>query len=242
MVIIPAIDLLGGKCVRLYKGDYAREKRYDDDPAARARLWADAGADLIHLVDLEGARSGERCNMPAVAAIREAVTVELELGGGIRTAEDARALFDMGIDRVIIGTAALHNPALVGELAVRYPGKILLGADARGGRLAVDGWQVESTRDVYDFAEGFSHLPLAGVVFTDVDTDGTLSGPNIEAQRRMASRVRAPLIASGGIASLDDLIRLSMAGIDGLAGVIVGRALYEGCFTLQEGIEALRAS
>jgi phosphoribosylformimino-5-aminoimidazole carboxamide ribotide isomerase len=240
MVIIPAIDLRGGKCVRLYKGDYNQEKLYDDDPAARARLWADAGAELIHIVDLDGARSGERSNMRAISAIREAVTQELELGGGIRTLEDARIVFDLGIDRVIIGTAALHTPALVEELAALYPGRVILGADARNGSVAVDGWRKDSQRDVYEFAQSFSHLPLAGVIFTDVDTDGTLAGPNIEAQRRMASSVTLPLIASGGISSIEDLLSLARAGIPRLEGVIVGRALYEGCFTLEEAIRRVR--
>ena len=240
MQIIPAIDLCGGKCVRLYKGDYAQEKQYDDDPAARARLWAESGAELIHIVDLDGAKSGERVNTRAISAIRGAVTQELELGGGIRTLEDARVVFDLGINRVIIGTAALHTPTLVEELAALYPGRVLLGADARNGSVAVDGWRSDSRRDVYEFARSFTHLPLAGVIFTDVDTDGTLAGPNIEAQRRMAETMTLPLIASGGISSIDDLLELERAGIPRLFGVIVGRALYEECFTLEEAIRRVR--
>jgi len=240
MLIIPAIDLRDGKCVRLYKGDYDQEKLYDDDPSARARLWAEAGAERIHIVDLDGARSGERRNTRAISAIRAAVTQELELGGGIRTLEDARIVFDLGIDFVILGTAALHNPALVEELAALYPGRVILGADARNGSVAVDGWRNDGARDVYEFARSFSHLPLGGVIFTDVDTDGTLAGPNIEAQRRMASSISLPLIASGGISSIQDLLDLAGAGIPRLQGVITGRALYEGCFTLEEAIRRVR--
>jgi len=236
MLIIPAIDIRDGKCVRLYKGDYAQEKAYDDNPAARARLWEEAGAARIHIVDLDAARSGKSANTRAIRAIRDAVGARLELGGGIRSREDAERVFDLGIDYVIIGTAAQQDPQLVEKLALRFPERVLLGADARNGMIATHGWQTDSALDVYDFARSFSGLPLGGVIFTDVDTDGTLNGPNIEAQRRMASCISCPLIASGGISSMQDLRDLASADIPRLLGVIVGRAVYEGRLDLAEAV------
>jgi len=236
MLIIPAIDIRGGKCVRLYKGDYAQEKAYDDDPASRARLWQECGASRIHIVDLDAARSGKSANTEAIRAIRAAVSAQLELGGGIRSQEDAARVFDLGIDYAIIGTAAQQDPQLVEKLALQFPGRVLLGADARNGTIATHGWLADSALDAYDFARGFSGLPLGGVIFTDVDTDGTLGGPNIEAQRRMASCVSLPLIASGGISSMQDLRNLAGAGIPRLLGVIVGRAVYEGRLDLAEAV------
>ena len=240
MLVIPAIDIRGGKCVRLFKGDYAQEKTYDEDPAARARLWEQGGAGLVHVVDLDGARDGIRKNMDAIRAIRKATGCRLEVGGGIRSIEDAEALLKSGIDRVVIGTIALQNPMLVESLAELYPGRIILGADARGGKLAVNGWKETADADVYEFAASFSDLPLAAIIFTDVDTDGTLKGPNIPAQTRMAAAISCPLIASGGISVLDDIVALSRTGIENLEGVIVGTALYENRFTLPEAIEVLR--
>ncbi|MDR2733361.1 MAG: 1-(5-phosphoribosyl)-5-[(5-phosphoribosylamino)methylideneamino]imidazole-4-carboxamide isomerase [Spirochaetota bacterium] len=240
MLIIPAIDLRDGKCVRLYKGDYAQEKIYDDNPASRARLWEEAGAARIHIVDLDAARSGTSANIEAIRAIRDATGARLELGGGIRSREDAERIFDLGIDYVIIGTAALQNPGLVENLALQFPERILLGADARNGMIATHGWQTDSVQDVYAFARGFTDLPLAGVIFTDVDTDGTLDGPNIEAQRRMASCISLPLIASGGVSSMQDIQDLANAGIPRLQGVIVGRAVYEGRLDLAEAVQAFR--
>jgi len=240
MRVIPAIDLLGGRCVRLFKGDYAMEKVYDDDPASRARFWEEGGADLIHVVDLDGARDGFRKNMNSIVAIRRAVSCRIEVGGGVRSLEDARARLDEGIDMVVIGTGAQRNKLLVESLANLYPGRIILGADAKKDRLAVEGWQSVSADNVYSFAASFNTLPLAGVIYTDVDTDGTLSGPNIPAQRTMGESISCPLIASGGISSLNDLRALATAGIPHLAGVIVGTALYEGRFSLPEAIQAVR--
>ena len=240
MRIIPAIDLRGGRCVRLFKGDYAMEKVYDDDPASRAKAWEEGGAELIHVVDLDGARDGIRRNMESIQAIRMAVSCMIEVGGGVRSLEDARALFEHGIDRVVIGTGAQRNKLLVESLANLYPGRVILGADAKNDKLAVEGWHSVSADNVYSFAASFNNLPLAGVIYTDVDTDGTLKGPNIPAQRKMGDVISCPLIASGGISNLEDLHRLAEAGIRKLDGVIVGTALYEGRFTLTEAIQAVQ--
>lgn len=242
MLIIPAIDLIGGQCVRLYKGDYAREKVYDPDPARRARFWQEGGAELIHIVDLEGARGGEQPNLEAIRAIRAAVSCAIEVGGGIRSAEDAERLLEAGINRVIVGTLAMRDPVPVEYLARRYPERIILGADARDGLVSSDGWEKTAGRDVYEFAASFNRLPLGGVLFTDIDTDGTLTGPNIPAQRRMGGVITNPLIASGGIASLDDITALARAGIPNIYGVIIGTALYEGLFTLEQAIAAVRTA
>lgn len=240
MRVIPAIDLLSGHCVRLFKGDYAMEKTYDDDPASRAQMWEDGGAELIHVVDLDGARDGFRTNMNSIIAIRKAVSCKIEVGGGIRSLEDAQALLSEGVDMIIIGTEAQRNPHLIETLASHYPKRIILGADAKNEKLAIEGWQSIATENVYSFAASFNRLPLAGVIYTDIDTDGTLSGPNIPAQRKMGETITSSLIASGGISSLDDLKTLATAKIPRLTGVIVGRALYEGRFSLPAAIQVVQ--
>lgn len=242
MIVIPAIDLIAGRCVRLYKGDYQREKVYDTDPVARARFWHENGANLIHLVDLDGAREGFGANGEVIRSIRKGVDCLLEVGGGIRSAEDAQYYLEMGIDRVILGTMAARDPVPVEYLAGKYPGRIIVGADAIKGRVAIQGWQKTAARDVFSFAASFNHLNLAGILFTDVDTDGTLQGPNIAAQRRMGESIDNPLIASGGISRLDDISRLAGAGIPNLYGVVVGTALYEEVFTLPEALAAAEVS
>ena len=241
MIIIPAIDLIGGKCVRLYKGDYNKEKVYDENPASRARKWQDGGAELIHIVDLEGAKDGEQPNLEAIRSIRNAVDCKIEVGGGIRCAEDAERLLELGVDRVILGTLAVRDPVPVEYLARKYPDRIILGADARDGKITSSGWLKTDDRDAYGFAAGFNSLPLAGVLFTDIETDGALCGPNIPAQMKMGQAITNPLIASGGISSLEDISKLATAGIPNLYGVIIGTALYEEAFTLEEAIGAADA-
>jgi len=236
VIIIPAIDLIDGKCVRLYKGDYSKKKIYDDSPANRAKIWEDGGAQIIHLVDLEGAKDGLQGNFEAIKSIREIVKCKLEIGGGIRSFEDAEKYLQIGIDRVIIGTAALKNPSLVDALSNMYPNQIIVGADAKNDKVSIDGWQNEGELDIYEFAASFNHLNLAGIVFTDIATDGTLQGPNIPAQIKMGKIIKNPLIASGGISSLEDIKKLAEASIKNIEGVIVGTALYEEKFTLSEAI------
>ena len=239
MRVIPAIDLRGGLCVRLRQGDYHRETVFSDDPVAMAMRWEDEGAELIHLVDLDGAKEGRPVNVEPVRRIAERVSTPCQLGGGVRDQETIAAWLDAGLSRVIVGTAALRDPDWFRAMIRAYPGKLVLGLDARGGRVAVAGWQETSEVEASALARRFEDLPLAAIVYTDISRDGTLEGPNLEATAELARRVKTPVIASGGVGSLDDLDRL--AGLP-LAGCIVGRALYEGKFTLAQAIARVETS
>jgi phosphoribosylformimino-5-aminoimidazole carboxamide ribotide isomerase len=239
MEIIPAIDLRGGCCVRLRQGDYDRETVFGDDPAAMAARWESEGATRIHLVDLDGAREGRPVNVEAVRAIIARVGVPCQLGGGVRDLDTIDAWLDAGIDRVIVGTQALRKPDWFAETAEARPGRLVLGLDARDGRVAVSGWTEKSDMDALELALRFDALPLAAVAFTDIARDGMLDGPNLEATGNLARRLRVPVIASGGVATIDDLTRLSALR---LSGCIVGRALYEGRFSLSDAIRAVARS
>lgn len=234
MEVIPAIDLRGGRCVRLRQGDYARETVFDADPAAVAGRFEAEGALRIHLVDLDGAREGRPVNIEAVRAILARVQVPCQLGGGVRDEATVRAWLDGGVERVIIGTQALKDPAWFRALVAKSPGRIVLGLDARDGRVATEGWLDVSSVEAAELAEQFDDLPLAAVVYTDIARDGMLEGPNLAATEALARRLRAPVIASGGVGSLEDLARLARLPV---AGCIVGRALYEGRFRLSEALE-----
>lgn len=231
MQVIPAIDLRGGQCVRLVQGDYDRETVFGDDPAAMAVRWVSEGATRIHLVDLDGAKSGRPVNVEAVRAILKAVDVPCQIGGGIRDDETAAAWLAAGIERVIVGTQALKEPAWFRALVERFPDRVVLGLDARDGRVATGGWLDVSSVVAVSLAEQFDDLPLAAVVYTDIACDGMLEGPNLAATKALAQRIKTPVIASGGVGSLEDLDRLAELPI---AGCIVGRALYEGRFRLSE--------
>jgi phosphoribosylformimino-5-aminoimidazole carboxamide ribotide isomerase len=232
--ILPAIDLRGGKCVRLRQGDYARETVFGDDPAAMARRWVSEGATYLHLVDLDGARDGRPANGEAVQAIIRAAGVPCQLGGGLRTEEDIARALDWGVERVVIGTRALRDSNWLGRVCERFAGRLVLGIDARDGRVATAGWLEVSETMALDLARRCSRLPLAALVYTDIGRDGMLEGPNLEALAEMAAAVSLPVIASGGVTSLDDIRRL--AGLS-LAGCIVGRALYEGRLTLGDALQ-----
>lgn len=238
MKVIPAIDLKGGKCVRLLQGREKDETVYSEDPAATARRWVAAGADLIHLVDLDGAFSGTQKNLDAVRAVRQAVNVELELGGGIRDMERINLLASLGIDRIILGTVAAENPELVKEACSRYPGRILAGIDARDGRVAVRGWVELTGHDAGEFARVMEAAGTAGIIYTDISRDGMLSGPNVQATRELAASVSVPVIASGGIRSLEDIRALIDAG--GVWGAITGKAIYSGSLDLAEAVKLAR--
>jgi phosphoribosylformimino-5-aminoimidazole carboxamide ribotide isomerase len=227
MQVIPAIDLRGGCCVRLRQGDYDRETVFGDDPAAMAAHWVAEGATLIHLVDLDGAKAGRPVNVAAVRAIVDRVAVPCQLGGGIRDEATIAAWLDSGLERVIVGTQALKDPPWFRAMAQKYQGRLILGLDARDGRVATEGWLDVSTVEATTLAEQFDDLPLAGVVYTDIARDGMLEGPNLAATEALAARLRTPVIASGGVGSLEDLERLAALPI---AACIVGRALYEGRF------------
>jgi phosphoribosylformimino-5-aminoimidazole carboxamide ribotide isomerase len=235
MQVWPAIDLRGGKCVRLRQGDYQQETIFAEDPAAVARQFAEQGARHLHIVDLEGAREGLPVNLPSVQEILAAVDIECELGGGIRDEQSILELFEFGIGRLVIGTSALTDPDWFRDACRKYPGKLVLGIDARDGRAAKDGWLNTSEVTALDLAKQFAGEPLAAIIFTDIATDGMLAGPNISAMAEMQAAVDVPIIASGGVTTADDVTRLSEAG---LAGCIIGRALYEGTLSLAAAIRA----
>jgi len=234
MQVIPAIDLRGGQCVRLRQGDYAQETVFGDDPAAMAATWASQGADRIHLVDLDGAKQGRPVNVAAVRAILHAVTVPCQLGGGVRDEATIAAWLEAGIERVIVGTQALMEPSWFRSMATKYPAQLVLGLDARDGRVATAGWLDVSEVEALTLADQFDDLPLGGVVYTDIAKDGMLEGPNLAATEALARRLKTPVIASGGVSSLDDLEHLAALPI---AACIVGRALYDGRFRLSEARE-----
>ena len=239
MDIIPAIDLLGGACVRLHQGDYDQVTRFSDDPVAQALSWQEQGATRLHLVDLDGAKSGDPVNDASVRAITAALSIPVQLGGGVRSVERAESLLACGLDRVILGTAAIENPDLVKDLASRHPGRIIVGIDARNGKVATRGWIEESNVDATTLARELSATGIAAIISTDIATDGTLAGPNLEALRSMAEASSVPVIASGGVGCMADLIALLALEPHGVNGVIVGRALYDGRVTLKEGMNAI---
>lgn len=228
MILYPAIDLKNGACVRLLRGDMTRATVFNDDPAAQARAFAAAGFEWLHVVDLDGAVEGRAVNLDAVAAILDAVNLKVQLGGGIRHLDAIARWLDTGVDRVILGTLAVKNPDLVATACARWPGRVAVGIDARGGRVAVDGWTRTSGLDALALARRFDGLELGAIVYTDIDRDGALDGPNVAATAALAREVRKPVIASGGVASHEDLERLKAEEGAGIAGVICGRALYDG--------------
>ena len=236
MELFPAIDLLDGRAVRLYQGDYARETVYNSDPVAQARAFADAGARWIHVVDLDAARTGTPRNREVIAAICDAVDVPVQTGGGVRSELAAEALFDLGVARVVLGTAALEEPDLVRRLASRFA--VAVGLDARGREVAVRGWEEGSGRDLLDVARGFADAGVEALIVTEIGRDGTLEGPDLDGLGEVLDATELPVIASGGVGSLADIGALEELRSAGrrLAGVIIGRALYEGAFTLPEAL------
>jgi len=234
--IYPAIDLRGGQCVRLRQGDYKQETVFGADPAAVARRWVKEGATHLHLVDLDGAKQGRPINEASVRAIVAGSNVPCQLGGGLRTREHIAQALSWGVDRIIIGTKALHSPDWLAEMCAAFPGKIVLGIDAKGGRVATQGWLDVSDVGAIDLAHSLATLPLAAIVYTDISRDGMMQGANIPAMAEMVAAVSIPVIASGGVTTLDDIRRLRDADV---AGCIVGRALYEGKLHLREIAEAI---
>ena len=233
--IWPAIDLRGGKCVRLKQGDYARETVYGEDPAAMARYWVDLGAKCLHLVDLDGARDGKSINLPSVRAIVAESGVPCELGGGIRSEYAIDELLRAGLERLVIGTLAIKEPDWFRRMCRKFPGKLVLGIDARNGLVATDGWFETSELAAIDLAGQFAEEPIAAIVYTDIATDGMLTGPNTDAMRVMQKSVDVPVVASGGVTTIEDVARLAAVP---MAGCIIGRALYERRLTLPEAIQA----
>lgn len=237
MQLYPAIDLRGGNCVRLHQGDYGQETVYGSDPAAMARHWIDQGATWLHVVDLDGARAGSPVQLETVARIVEAAgKVPVQLGGGLREEAHIRQALDAGVSRVILGTRALRDAAWAGNITRAYPKKVVLGLDAREGRVAAQGWLETDTLTVAEVLERAKDWPLAAIVFTDIGRDGTLKGCNVEATAEVARLARVEVIASGGIGSLEDIVAVAKAG---LPGCIVGRALYDGRVDLKQAIGAV---
>lgn len=237
MQIWPAIDLRGGKCVRLQQGDYQRETVFGDDAVAMARHWVAEGGEFLHLVDLDGARDGRPANLASVQAIVGAVSIPCELGGGIRDEATIKQLLDLGLARLVIGTKALREPDWFRQMCRRFPQKLALGIDAREGRVATHGWLETSDVAATDMARQFTDEPLASIIYTDIATDGMLEGPNLTALDEMRRAVDLPVIASGGVTRADDVADLARIGV---AGCIIGRALYERRLTLADALAASR--
>ncbi|MCX7889622.1 MAG: 1-(5-phosphoribosyl)-5-[(5-phosphoribosylamino)methylideneamino]imidazole-4-carboxamide isomerase [Rhodobacteraceae bacterium] len=238
MILYPAIDLKDGACVRLLRGDMRTATVFAADPAAQARAFRDAGCDWLHLVDLNGAFAGRPVNAPAVEAILAAVDIPCQLGGGIRDMATIEAWLARGLARVILGTVAVENPDLVREAARAFPGRVAVGIDARKGRVATRGWAEETELQAADLARRFEDAGVAALVYTDIDRDGAMGGPNVAATAALARAVAVPVIASGGVASLADLLALRDTGV--IAGAITGRALYDGAIDLAAALAALR--
>ncbi|MGH7439724.1 MAG: 1-(5-phosphoribosyl)-5-[(5-phosphoribosylamino)methylideneamino]imidazole-4-carboxamide isomerase [Polyangiaceae bacterium] len=236
MIVLPAIDLLDGKAVRLHQGRYDAVTVYDADPPARARAWR-GKVPLLHVVDLAGARDGAPVQRDLVRAIVDAFGPGVEVGGGVRSRESFEAYLALGVARVVLGSAAVKDTALVRALATEHPGVVVLAVDARDGFVAVDGWTQATRVRAVDLVKQFDDVTLAGVLYTDVARDGTRVGPNVEATAELARVTKAPVIASGGVGSLDDLRTLAKAGIP---ACIVGRAIYDGTFTVDEAVEAAK--
>ena len=237
MIIYPAIDLRDGKCVRLIEGDFSRETIFDADPAAAARRWAEAGAEWLHVVDLDGAVAGHPANLPAIEAISAAVSLPIQLGGGLRSLENLESAFAAGISRTILGTSALETPELVAAAVARWGDAIAVGLDARDGKLATRGWLDQSDVLAVDVAQSLQSVGVRHFIFTDIRRDGTLTGPNLESLQELIAAIDADVIASGGVGTLADI---EAAREIGAAGAIVGRALYDGRVDLSEAIALAR--
>ena len=239
MEIIPAIDILGGRCVRLYQGDYARETVFSEDPVAMARRWEEEEAPRLHLIDLDGARAGEPVNAEVIERVVCGVNIPCQVGGGIRSLNTVLRYLEMGVQRIILGTAAVRAQTLVAEACYRYPGSIIVGVDARGGQAAISGWLERSEEKAEALMARLVELGVPRFIYTDIARDGTLKGPNFAALDRAVQAVRVPVIASGGIATLDHLRRLTRTKVE---GAILGVALYHGELTLPEALQVAVAA
>lgn len=235
MEVWPAIDLRGGKCVRLQQGDYDRETVFGEDPVAVARHWVSLGAEHLHLVDLDGARQGRLENLSSIRDIVQSAGIPCELGGGVRSEEAICQLLDIGLSRLVIGTLAVRQPDWFRQMCRKFPGRLVLGIDARDGRVATEGWLETSQVAATELARQFADEPIAAVIYTDIANDGMLAGPNLPAMAEMRAAVDLPVVASGGVTTKDDVARLAAVP---MAGCIIGRALYEGTLTLPDALDA----
>jgi phosphoribosylformimino-5-aminoimidazole carboxamide ribotide isomerase len=240
MIIFPAVDIRNGKCVRLLQGDYKKETVYSDTPEEEALRWQNQGGEFLHLVDLDGAKEGKPANLEAVGKICKAVNIPCELGGGIRNFEDAESVLSAGVSRIILGTVACENPDLVQQLLNKFgKEKIVVGIDAKNGKAAVRGWLEATDLDAVELALKFSSLGVGRIIYTDISTDGMLSGPNFDGIANLCDKVpECMIVASGGVSSVDDIKKLKALNKENLEGAIVGKALYDGRVTLKELLEA----
>jgi phosphoribosylformimino-5-aminoimidazole carboxamide ribotide isomerase len=240
MDIFPAIDLLGGQCVRLYQGDYAQSQVFNPDPVAVAQAWQAQGATKLHMVDLDGAKSGQPENLAAIAKVVAAVPgMTVQVGGGLRSVDTVQKLLDSGVERAILGTVAIEKPELVQALCQQYPGRIIVGIDARNGLVATKGWLETSTVKAADLTRQMASWGAAAIIYTDIQRDGTLVGPNIEALRELASDTSIPIIASGGVGTVADLLNLLVLEPLGVTGVIIGKAIYTGAISVPDALQAI---
>jgi len=235
MIVIPAIDLKDGKCVRLLQGKKDEVTVYSDDPAEMAKQWVDLGARLLHVVDLDGAFSGEQKNFEKIREIRKAIQIPIQLGGGIRDIARIEQLADIGVDRMILGTSAAKDPDMVARACEKFEGRVLVGIDAKDGKVAVKGWVEVTELDAIKFAKDMETAGAAGIIYTDISRDGMMTGPNIDAMAKMVKNVKISVIASGGVSKLEDIKNLLQ--IKDLWGVITGKALYSGAMDLKSAIE-----
>jgi len=240
MILFPAIDLKDGRCVRLQKGDMDAVTVFNDSPADQAKQFEDQGFEYLHVVDLNGAFAGESVNGDAVEAIIKSVKMPVQLGGGIRTIEHIQAWLDRGLARVILGTIAVRDPELVKEACKQFPGQIAVGIDARGGKVAVEGWAETSELDVIELAKRFEGAGVAAIIFTDIDRDGILTGINWDATLELAQAVSIPVVASGGLASMDDIETMRRSEMQVLEGAISGRALYDGRIDVPKALSQIK--
>lgn len=236
MIVIPAIDIKQGRCVRLLQGRMDAETVFSDNPSAMARQWEELGAQRLHVVDLDGAIAKEPVHFDLVRTILESVSIPVQIGGGIRDMKTVARYVDIGIDRVIIGTEAIRNPLLVREASRKYPGRIVIGIDARNGKVAIEGWTRTTETTAVDLAKSFEGCGIAAIHFTDIHRDGMQTGPNIEETRKLAEAVSTPIIASGGVSTIKDIEHLLPLEAFGVIGVITGKALYSGTLDLREAI------
>lgn len=241
MLVIPAIDLKDGVCVRLEQGLMDRDTVFNDNPASQALEWQSQGAELLHIVDLDGAFAGTPKNTAAIEAIVKAISIPAQLGGGIRDLATIESYLSLGLSRVIIGTAAQRNPELVREACAKFPGRIVVGIDAKNGMVAVQGWAEVTGITAVELARTFEDYGVAAIIYTDISRDGMLQGPNIEATRSLAEAVSIPVIASGGVSTLDDIANLMTVEKSGVTGVITGKAVYTGAIRLSEAIALTRS-
>ena len=237
MIIIPAVDIKNGKCVRLFQGRMDEETVFSDDPAAMAKRWEDEGAEMIHVVDLDGAVEKSPKNLTSIRKIIESVNAHVQVGGGIRNEKTVRMFFDLGIKRVIIGTVAIKEPKLVKDICKAFPDQIVVGIDSRKGLVAIEGWTKTTQIKSIDLAKQFEDCGVAAINFTDIHRDGMQTGPNIDETRRLAEAVSIPVIASGGVSTIEDIINLMPLKAVGVVGIITGRALYSGSLDLKAAIE-----